>query len=57
LAPVSKSPLGQLDIGGEAPEKIVLSIVFAVAAILSGFLRERRSEIYPIVAAAGGEAA
>jgi xanthine dehydrogenase accessory factor len=54
------APAG-LDIGSEAPEEIALAIVSEVAAVLSkrcgGFLRERKSEIHTIVAAASGEAA
>jgi xanthine dehydrogenase accessory factor len=54
------APAG-LDIGSDAPEEIALSIVSEVAAVLSnrcgGFLRERKSEIHTIAAAAGEEAA
>lgn len=54
------APAG-LDLGSEAPEEIALSIISEVAAVLSsrcgGFLRERRSEIHPTIAVAGGEAA
>jgi xanthine/CO dehydrogenase XdhC/CoxF family maturation factor len=54
------APAG-LDIGSEAPEEIALAIVSEVAAVLSkrcgGFLRERKSDIHTIVAAASGEAA
>jgi xanthine/CO dehydrogenase XdhC/CoxF family maturation factor len=54
------APAG-LDIGSEAPEEIALSIVSEVAAVLSGrrggFLRERKSDIHTIVAAASEEAA
>jgi xanthine dehydrogenase accessory factor len=54
------APAG-LDIGSEAPEEIVLSILSEVAAVLSGrrggFLRERRSDTHASIAVAGGEAA
>jgi xanthine dehydrogenase accessory factor len=54
------APAG-LDIGSEAPEEIALSIVSEVTAVLSGrcggFLRERKSDIHTIVAAASEEAA
>jgi xanthine dehydrogenase accessory factor len=54
------APAG-LDIGSEAPEEIALSIMSEVAAVISGrrggFLRERRSDIYPAATPAEGEAA
>lgn len=54
------APAG-LDIGSEAPEEIALAIVSEIAAVLSnccgGFLREHKSDIHAIIAAADGEAA